>query len=90
MTLLGFIVIIFTLISKSYAPIRKFLETDNFYFANQVVAEWNKGFITDIKVVKSDTNPTCPAGYEYAFDFKWRGTGFGCRCSGGANTSFVL
>jgi hypothetical protein len=36
------------------------MKSDNFYFSNQVVSEWNKGFIKDIKVVST---PGCPVGY---------------------------
>lgn len=65
--------------------------SDNYYFSNQVVKEWNQGFITDIQVVKSTgVGVSCPVGYEHAFTFNWQGTGFGCLCQGGQNTTFVL
>lgn len=61
--LLGFIIVVLTLVSKAYDPVKQHLLSDDFYYANQVVSEWNKGFITDIKVLKATTNPHCPAGY---------------------------
>ena len=61
--LLAFIVSVITLVSKAYDPVKKHLSSDNFYFSNQVVNEWNLGFITDIKVLKATLNPTCPDGY---------------------------
>ena len=45
------------------------------------------GFITDVKVVPETT---CPTGYEYAVNFDWPGTGFGCYCQPNVNSSFVL
>ena len=61
--LLAFIVSVLTLISKAYDPVLKHLSSDNFYFSNQIVNEWKLGFVTDIKVLKSTVNPTCPDGY---------------------------
>ena len=88
--LLAFIVAVLTLVSKAYDPVREHLLSDNFYFSNQVVSEWNKGFITEIKVLNATVDPHCPNGYEHAFTYKWRGTGFGCLCVSGENTTFVL
>ena len=82
-TLLAFITAVLSSIVSSYDPVKKFMQSDNFYFSNQIVYEWNQGFITDIKVLKSTTNPNCPAGYQHAFNFDWRGTGFGCLCQSG-------
>lgn len=85
-----FIVSVLTLVSKSYDPVQNHLSSDNFYFSNQVVNEWNIGFVTDIKVVNATASPECPNGYEHAINYVWRGTGFGCLCSSGQNTTFVL
>lgn len=61
--LLAFIISVLTLVSKSYDPVQKHLSSDNFYFSNQVVHEWNVGFVTDIKVLNATVNHTCPIGY---------------------------
>ena len=75
------------MISLVYDPVQKHIESDNFYFANQVVKEWNTGFVKDILITSS---AACPRDYEHAFTYQWRGTGFGCYCESSANTSFVL
>ncbi len=63
--------------SKTYDQIETFMKTDSFYYANQIVNEWNRGFIKEVKVINA---VDCPAGYEHAFKYAWPGTGFGCYC----------
>jgi hypothetical protein len=90
LALLGFIAAVLSLVSKAYDPVKQHLLSDDYYFANQVVSEWNKGFITDIKILNASVYPNCPDGYEHAFTYTWRGTGYGCLCVSGENTTFVL
>lgn len=43
LTILAFFIVITVLSAKSWTPTQQFLSTDNYFYANQVANEWQKG-----------------------------------------------